>query len=196
MIYGPTQALFYGSDEAVDLLAVKASDINFERIADSLAHMPRFLARTREPYFVAQHSVYVMDDVPRAAQPWALLHDAHEAFIGDDIRPKIKSLDKTLQEIRRRQRRRSGPADFSEALKVITGSIDALIYEAAGLGPPSEDVLEAIRVADTRAADVELRALVKGERFPGAPLPVSAQRAKADFLAALRIVCPNARGLS
>lgn len=57
-------------------------------IGYSLARLPRFLAHTLRTYSVAQHSVWVAEAMmysPVHAQ-WALaglMHDAHEAYVGD-----------------------------------------------------------------------------------------------------------------
>lgn len=59
-------------------------------IGDVIAKIPRFAGRTAEPYSVAAHSVLVSRLCSRPEdRAWALLHDAHEAFIGDLITPAV-----------------------------------------------------------------------------------------------------------
>lgn len=61
-------------------------------IAHPLARIPRFNAHSRKPWFVAEHSILVAQigerlltdpKEQRYARPFLLLHDAHEAFVGD-----------------------------------------------------------------------------------------------------------------
>lgn len=66
---------------------IKPGDVDLRDIAHSLSNQCRFNGHTTEFYSVAQHCVILsaMADEPR--KPWALLHDAAEAYIGDIIRP-------------------------------------------------------------------------------------------------------------
>lgn len=59
-------------------------------LADTLAKINRYAGRTVEPWSVAAHSVLVSRLCPhKEEQAWALLHDGHEAFIGDVITPAL-----------------------------------------------------------------------------------------------------------
>lgn len=87
------------SGRDVPLLNPQPSDIYIEDIAHSLARIARFNGHTlgRVPYSVAQHSVRVMREVRDRIDGTpldtpgvllaALLHDAHEAYIGDIASP-------------------------------------------------------------------------------------------------------------
>tara|TARA_R110002110_G_scaffold64634_3_gene178559 strand:+ start:3375 stop:3932 length:558 start_codon:yes stop_codon:yes gene_type:complete len=71
----------------VHFLDPKPSEISLADIAGHLAKINRFGGATREPYSVAQHSVEVAMIVPAPWRGYALLHDAHEAYIGDRLTP-------------------------------------------------------------------------------------------------------------
>ena len=192
MSLGPTIAHFCGQ-KPIDLLAPTLDDIDFECIADRLSKIPRFLGGTSQPYSVAQHSVWVMDRVGRAAQPYALLHDAPEAFLGDRIRPVFVSMDITVAALMPEW---CESRLFSDAFETLHRAFARRIHEAAGLNrDPSPVIAQEIKDADDYARDVEYRSLVLQERVAGAPMPVSSERAKADFLAALKAVCPRVGGL-
>lgn len=74
---------------AFDLLDPKPEDVRLGEIARSLSRIPRFLGHTTHDvaYSVAQHSALVMllmpDDSSPDAMLYALLHDAHETYLGD-----------------------------------------------------------------------------------------------------------------
>lgn len=75
----------------IDLLDPKPEDIDIHDIAHSLSMQCRYNGHTPEFYSVAQHSLEVSYAV--SAKPSALaglMHDAHEAYAGDIVRP-VKS---------------------------------------------------------------------------------------------------------
>ena len=65
--------------------------IDIADIAHHLAMICHWNGACRCHFSVAQHSVCVSRIVPRELQPWALLHDAAEAYCGDMTRP-LKAL--------------------------------------------------------------------------------------------------------
>ena len=84
-IVGPTMLLFSG--EYFDLLAPETSSFAIEDIAHGLAMTCRFGGQCRRYYSVAEHSVHTSRAVSKETAFAALMHDAHEAFVGDVIKP-------------------------------------------------------------------------------------------------------------
>lgn len=188
-----TVAHFFGQ-KPLDLLSPQVDDVDFYWIADRLSKIPRFLGGTSIPYSIAQHSLWVMDRVGREAQPYALLHDAPEAIFGDFYRPAIVAMDVHVAGLIPEA---ANCSLFSDALDALHQRFAKIIHEAAGLrATPPETIRQQVIDADNHAGDVEYRALVLEERMPGAPCWSTAARARDDFLSALQIICPNARGLS
>lgn len=75
----------------ISLEQLPLSVLTASSLADTLAKSNRFAGRTPTPWSVAAHSVVVSrlcSDPEEKA--WGLLHDAHEAFIGDIITPALE----------------------------------------------------------------------------------------------------------
>lgn len=94
---GVPHTRMFRSKRHVDVLRPKISDVDIEDIAFGLSVMPRFNGQTKEPYSVATHCVLAYKiacnlGLGAKTRLAALLHDAHEAYIGDQIRP-IKKRD-------------------------------------------------------------------------------------------------------
>lgn len=93
---GPRRAVFQPG-RTPDL-----SELTLRDLAAMLAKVNRFGGATRLPYSVAQHSVFVSHLVAvhggsTRAQMWGLMHDAHEAFIGDIPTPVKRALSSAGQ---------------------------------------------------------------------------------------------------
>lgn len=72
-----------------DVLEPTVQMIDIEDIAQSLSLICRFGGHCKFPYSVAQHSIYVWE---KTGEPWGLMHDAAEAYIGDICRPVKKKI--------------------------------------------------------------------------------------------------------
>lgn len=90
------------SGRAVDLFLPDRQSIVIEDIAASLSRIPRFNGHTREFYSVAQHCYLVSLYLERSltSEPEfttlllaGLLHDAHEAYLGDITSPVAAMLE-------------------------------------------------------------------------------------------------------
>ena len=111
-----------------DVANPQEEDIKWDMIAQALSRISRFNGLNGDigGYSVAQHCVLGADalmeeqgDTYLAAH--FLLHDAHEAFIGDISRPLENCL---------------GPV-FSKQVNILKTSWDEKVYSAASLVPPS-----------------------------------------------------------
>lgn len=80
---------FHTPRGTINLRALCHEDMTAAAIADTLAKQNRYGGRTPEPWSVAAHSVLVEYLCPPEYRPWALLHDAHEIFLGDFMPPAI-----------------------------------------------------------------------------------------------------------
>jgi 5'-deoxynucleotidase YfbR-like HD superfamily hydrolase len=113
-----------------------------EALAKAMSRINRFAGRTPKPYSVAKHAVVVMHLLPNDATPQAkmlaLMHDAHEVYIGDVCRP--------LKEV------------IGHALKVISEEIDLILWDRYGLDPNYDDCKQ-VDIADNLANHIEVEML-------------------------------------
>jgi len=136
------------------LLSATAQDVHWPDIARQLARLPRFAGCTDgDPYSVAQHSVAVMRLVQPCARPHALLHDAHEAFIGDMITPMKRAL--AIAGAHAAQTLNfpayHGTGIVEAALQQVRNTADAAIHTRAGIAMPWQapwPIRKAVGMAD------------------------------------------------
>ena len=133
----------------IDLSNPKESDVNICFIAQALSRIPRFNGLTGDygTYSVAQHCVIGADAMYKATGDKELalrflLHDAHEAFLGDITRPVQKCFG----------------SDFCSQLESKKSKWDEVIYQTFGLTPPSAyDKDDPIHVMDDLMLTYELQ---------------------------------------
>lgn len=124
------------SGALVDLMNPQPSDIDFRDIAHALSQICRFTGHTAFFYSVGQHSLQMVDIVSKQAEPYALLHDAKEAFIQDLSTPMKNALDQKIEY-------------GAQSYRAIDETFDAAIFIAAGLQyPMPPDIAEEIKEAD------------------------------------------------
>jgi hypothetical protein len=138
------------SGRHVELLAPSVCDIDWYDICHALARICRFTGHTSRIYSVAEHSMlvaYLVEATPQAV-PYALIHDAHEAYINDLSSP----LKQAIKEI--------DPAAW-KAIKAIQEGFDIAIHAAAGLTyPVPPKIAKLIKEADYTALLIESRDLM------------------------------------
>lgn len=168
----PTPCTMYtASGREINLLDPSPRSIAIEDIATSLARLPRFLGHTHEPYTVAQHCYLVSHYCTDAAALAGLLHDAHEAYLGDWTRPATNAL-RVL--------------GFGDALELLKNRLDQAIAYAFGLEPREFHQAE-VRHADLVLLATETRDLRNNAAGdPGLPPPVAALSIRAYSEASAR----------
>jgi uncharacterized protein len=117
-----------------------------EQIARQLGALCRYAGATPDHYSVARHSLVVAALAPDDAQHEmaALLHDAHEAFTGDILRPMTRLLS------------------MSSRMEILCEqqAIDRRLYSLIGFDP-CPATLKAVAEADDMACKLEMQLLGK-----------------------------------
>ena len=137
----------------VELTHPVEHQVDFRLIADELAGVYRWNGSSYSDISVAFHTLIVCEAAPDAVKPYALLHDAHEARIGDMIRPVQRMYEDIASEL-------GGESGYHLQRKIIAEARrrhDSVIYRAAGLPFPSADILAAVKLADNMALATERR---------------------------------------
>ncbi|PLX36976.1 MAG: phosphohydrolase [Hyphomicrobiales bacterium] len=129
------------SGKAWHILEPRHEDVDWLDITFALAKICRFNGHCTQHYSVAQHSVAVAESLPDECRRYALLHDAHEAYLGDWTRPLKAALDAISPD---------------GALQELESRTACAIHLAAGLAyPVPVDIAEQIKKADIRQLFIE-----------------------------------------
>lgn len=148
---------------AWDIMHPKAENVLACDIVAPLERTWRFGASMVECWTVADHSVLVAELVGHVAKPYALLHDAHEAYLGDITTPVAKAI----------------ASPHLESLKMMH---DKVIFEAFGLAWPTEYILAEIKLADAVALVLEKEQfLVESDAWNLTTLPPVNKAARSIF---------------
>lgn len=163
----PTPTLWtqVASDTRFCLEAPTPEMVKLDDIFYSLAGQNRYNGHTRPRITVAEHSIrvaviaaHLTSDADTAAH--ALVHDFHEAYAGDIISPVIRLL-----------------ARDGDAYKKLVATLDAVIWRAIDIPPPTAAEAAAVRKADMLALELERTAcLGPSPAPPGDGWPVHDER--------------------
>jgi len=139
----------------------RADEIDPVDLAMSLSRLARFNGHSRQFYSVAQHCCIVAANVEDdALRLPALLHDAHEAYLGDIVTPLKRRLDYAMLF--------GDTIETHNTLGHIAAGFDAAIAERFGFDP-SLFHHKAIVEADARALATEKRDLVTPSLYAWKP---------------------------
>ncbi|MFN8995058.1 MAG: hypothetical protein ACK5X3_15535 [Pseudomonadota bacterium] len=166
------------SGKAFPLIGADPSLVDFATdIAGPLARCARFAGHIGSGvYSVAQHSVEGADALlretgDRRLAALFLLHDAHEAYIGDISTPVQAALAQMADVFRGD----GGGHLMHQALKALQHHLDVAIHEAANLALPVEAERAIIKAMDIRMLITERNQLLGPPPCPWAPIIEAAQ---------------------
>jgi uncharacterized protein len=168
---------------AFDLLDPKPEDVKLSDLLVPMSGILRFNAHLARSVNLLQHSKLVFDLVGWKAKPYALLHDAHEAYIGDIATPVVKAL--------------FSPGDLWTPLDTLKQRLDGVLYDAFGMDWPLDEIEAEITEADRMALSIERQAFADPgpeELWIGLPdpLPLDVPSCtRAEFAVLLRQWCPR-----
>jgi hypothetical protein len=159
---------------AVDLVNPTPDQIDFRTIATVLARIPRFGGHTRNgPYSVAQHCIegahaILRDTGDALAAAAFLIHDAHEAYMGDITTP----VQKALAAHAARQwpvpgASRAAARAVSDAFRALKWALDGAIYPAAGLPWPLPPAIATV----VKSYDARMMVTERDARLDPPPYP-------------------------
>jgi hypothetical protein len=157
-----------------DLLNPDVEDVSFMVIAEHLAKANRYCGATPGLVFsVAQHSVLcaqagLLATGDRELAAYLLIHDAHEAYLGDDTTPKKRALSAIMG--------RFGilASAIADSFAMLTDRIDLAIHTKAGLAwPPTPEIAAEIHRFDRMLLSTEWRDLMGfPQPYPFGQLPL------------------------
>lgn len=152
-LHATTMLTAHGARVDLALPALHHGEITLSVIAHHLACINRFTGAASRPYSVAEHSLLVADIADRElrldvhGQFAALMHDAHEAFVGDMATPMKRAV--------------------GEAWHHVESAWQRATQRAFGLITPSAAHRNAIKRADLMALAIERRDLMPaGDDWP------------------------------
>jgi hypothetical protein len=124
--------------QLMSLVDPRAADVRLNEMCESLARLPRFNGHARMNWSVAHHLLLCGDlaspmGVSFSAMPHILLHDGHEAYIGDTTSPQQHAFDAALTELYPELR----PYAFTAARRLLANRWDEAIRTAFGIHPPT-----------------------------------------------------------
>ncbi|VTZ22599.1 conserved hypothetical protein [Methylocella tundrae] len=135
----------------IDMVDPVPAEVDFREIADTLSTVNRYCGAALKPVSVALHTIIAFEAAREEVKPLVLLHDAHEARIGDITTPTKLALCEIAGMYP------GGRALMTQALFEIARRHDRAIHTAAGLPLPTSAQHDEIKRADIIALRTERR---------------------------------------
>lgn len=137
---------------AIDLVEPQPEQVDFAAIAHALSHVNRYGGNGDQPCSVALHTLIGLDLCPEPLKAHWLLHDCHEARLGDIATPVQEALAAVADAAR---------PGFGEIVRRTIVDFkrrhDAVIHAAAGVPLPNASQREEIKALDRRCLATEHR---------------------------------------
>lgn len=131
---------------AIDLAKPDLAGVPWMRLCRTLCNILRFNGSTSPTISVAGHSMWVANQLPKQLVIYGLLHDMHEALMGDITRPVRRALEL------------HGPAAMV-AFNTLEQSLMAAVHKKAQLPwPLSPSDQSLLNIVDNKASKFELEA--------------------------------------
>lgn len=131
---GPSEIRTY-SKAVIDLINPLSAQICIRDIAVGLSSIRRWNGQIRNPLTVAEHSIFVAEQLPDKFKIFGLMHDSAEAYLGD-VSSKLKA--------------------FLPDYKKIEKNMTKVIFEKYGLVVEVPADIEAmVKVVDTKSLELE-----------------------------------------
>jgi hypothetical protein len=157
-----TAPMQMASGRVVDLANLRATDIHWPDLVESLVKLPRFNGATPHvTYTTAQHCCLMYDRAEDKYKALALLSDFHAAFFGEISRSFIFMAAELSP----------SAADFIEAYRLARDEVTAAIYAAAGIREEDDTDAFQDRVAYLRRLDKMLTASEQRDLMAPCALP-------------------------
>lgn len=156
----------------VDLLDPQPDQIVATDMIVSLSRIPRFNGHSLIFWSVAAHSLLVEELARRAGASafvrlWALLHDAHEAYMGDLTAPMKTAVNDTID-----MTLGDSPGDgWVRPLRDIEQCLQRAIHAHFGIPVWHSAELDVIKLADLQALEIERAQIMSPCARPWGVLP-------------------------
>jgi hypothetical protein len=134
----------------IDLVCPRAADVDFKEIAHALSHINCYAGHAEKPASAALHALILFDAAEERDRAYALLRDAHRAYLGDGFEPAALALAEVAGGV-------GAKACVTKAIAALKARHHAAICEAAGVPLPSQEARERIERADLIALQTERR---------------------------------------
>jgi hypothetical protein len=143
---------------AHDLVQPNYNTIDFSEIARTLANINRYNGCTKVPVSVAFHTIIATSLVQTdRMKALVLLHDCHEAFIGDITTPCAMAIAQVAAELYMGVGNGGAGDCVKRSIVALKGRHDTVIHGHAGVKMPDTAERHYIHEADIRALATERR---------------------------------------